>query len=188
MATIIFLMYLDEVLAQSSLFWWNFLSDKSNGSIYTRILCTCMFCVFGFCQNFHLQLAESEDMEGSLCSWYFLLKGPENLWILVSLGAPETSLPLPPGTTVFGLLSSVPDSLQSTGEALVLLLITSPFLSHQVYVNEGAFGKHTRRAAGCQGNQVCVEGWNFQSLVLISGEGKGLDAEFISHAYVIKPQ
>ena len=89
-------MYLDKVLAHSSQSWWNCLSDKSSGSIYTRILRTCTFCIFGFCQNFHLQLAESEDMEGLLCSWYVLLKGPENLWILVSLGAPETSLPPPP--------------------------------------------------------------------------------------------
>ena len=103
-------------------------------------------------------------------------------------GGSRNQPPPTPGTTVFGLLSSGPDSLQSTGEALVLLLITSPFLSHRVYVNEGTFGKHPRRAAGCQGNQVCMEGWNFQSVLLISGEGKGLDAEFFSHTYVIKPQ
>lgn len=112
-------------------------------------------------------------MEGSLYSQHFLFKGPENLWILESLGAPKTGRPPSPGATVLGLSSSVPDSLQRTGEVLVLLSTTSPFLSHWVYVNEVTFGKHPRRGAGCQGNEVCVEGWNFQSLVLISGEGKG---------------
>ena len=90
-----------------------------------------------------------------------------------SFGAPETGLPPSPGATLFGLSSSVPDSLQRIGEALVLLSTTSLFLSHCMDINEVTFGKHPRRGTGCQGNQVCIEGWNFQSLVLISGEGKG---------------
>lgn len=51
-----------------------------------------------------------------------LFKGPENLWILVSLGAPKTGLPPSPGATVFGLSSLILGSwlTSENGEALVI--------------------------------------------------------------------
>ena len=126
-------------MAHSSQDRWNFQSDKNNGSIfcYNTVRPPYLWVPYLWVSHSRIQskfpsMVESEDVEDWPYLWYydFLYKGLEHLQILVSLGAPETDLPPYPGITVFGLLSSVPETLQSKGEVVVLLFITSPFLPH----------------------------------------------------------
>ena len=49
-----------------------------------------------------------------------------------------------------------------------VLIQQTPFNHTWVYVNVATFGKHLRMRAGCQGNQLGIESWNFQSHSLTS--------------------
>ena len=83
-----------------------------------------------------------------------------------------------------GLLSSVPENASQFQshkcERDVLLFITSPSHHNWIYINKDAFAKHLR-LAGCQGHQLWIEGWNFQSQTLISREGRGAKFDSITN-------
>ena len=64
----------------------------------------------------------------------------------------------------------------------VSIFLTNPFHHTLVYDNEVTFRKHPRMGAGCQGNQPRMEGWNFQSyLVILGGKVEGLEVESITN-------
>ena len=74
-------------------------------------------------------------------------------------------------------------SIQSLkGEVGVLLFITSSFYHYWVCINEETFAKLLMMRAGCQGKQIGIESWNFQSQPLISGEKGKLEIESVTDA------